>query len=287
MTDLNAIPYIEAANFGGPRSETSLIVIHAAETPETATAAESVAGYFASGSTVGSTHYTTDEDSTVQSVPLGNVCYGAGEGPTNGISVQIEQGGYTAQSRDEWLDPYSRATIVNTAALVKALRVVYPNIRPIRLTPAQLQAGERNGIVGHVDVHQAWPMGDGRTDPGEGFPWDVFLSMVTGDPSGTDLAAFYALLTELQEARDMQQYHAIKLGKGGPGGTFVDDPSDDRVFVAFGLDKSHVTGGVLVTMVNQGQIAPPPAGRPTTPVLGVNVELYLSDYLNTFRTVVA
>lgn len=274
MVELNHIPFVQAANEGGVRDETSLVVIHSAECPETATAAEGVAAWFTNPA-AGSTHYTVDVDSTVQSVPLERVCWGAGEGPTNGIAVQIEQAGYGDQGREGWLDPYSKATITNAAALTKALLDVYPHIRPIRLTPEQLRAGERNGIVGHVDVHQAWPTGDARTDPGAEYPWDVFLGMLTNEPTGGDLAAFYTLLAELEDA--MQ--NRVRVAKADNADTvFTLDP--------YRLEKHAIARPEqLRTLQFLGMVQAPPARFPAVQLTPDGVEILRPQELDSFTTV--
>lgn len=278
MLDLSRLPYVEAANMGGVRAETSLIVLHSAECPETSTAAEGVAAWFTNPA-AGSTHATTDNDSIVKSVPFDRVCWGAGEGPTNQISVQIEQAGYAAQGRDGWLDVFSRATITNTAALVSALTIdpgaPYPWIRPIRLTPGQLAAGERNGLAGHVDVHNAWPSGDGRTDPGGGYPWDVFLEMVTNTPSVGDLAAFYMMLIELEEAMATK----TRVAKAADNATvFTLDPIRMEKHPLQRVEQ-------LRTLRFAGMVQGPPVTFPAIPLTPDGVEIWRSQELESFTTV--
>jgi hypothetical protein len=192
--------YNQAANFGGELVDPSLIVIHSAEVPEVSSSAEGVANYFASGNVVASTHATTDENSIVQSVSLDRICYGTGEGGANAFTIQTEQAGYASQSRDDWLDLYSRATITNTAVFCKEVIRRRPKIKPVFITSDMLLRGVRWGITSHGEIHAAWPQGDGRTDPGPNYPWDVLLSMVRDEPTKEDLERFFAMLAELEEA---------------------------------------------------------------------------------------
>jgi N-acetyl-anhydromuramyl-L-alanine amidase AmpD len=192
--------YVQAANFGGDLIDPSVIVIHSAEVPEVSSSAEGVANYFASGNVVASTHCTTDENSIVQSVPIDRICYGTGEGGANAFTIQTEQAGYAAQTRDEWLDVFSRATITNTAVFCKEVIVRRPKIRPVFLDANALRNGVRWGITSHGEIHAAWPQGDGRTDPGPNYPWDVLLAMVRDEPTKEDLERFFAMLAELEEA---------------------------------------------------------------------------------------
>lgn len=200
--------YIDAAYYSGTLPEATVIVIHSAETPELQQSAEGVARYFASGNVRASTHLTTDEDSIVQSVPLDRVCWGTGEDHANAWTWQIEQAGYASQDRSQWLDVYSKATITNTAVACRELIARNPKIRPIRLGPDQLLAGERYGITSHGDIHAAWPQGDGRTDPGPEYPWDVLLDMVANEPTDSDFARFLAMLAELEE--EMAKAHLAR-----------------------------------------------------------------------------
>jgi len=275
----------QAANYGGGL-DPSLIVVHSAETPELEASAEGVAAYFASGSTIGSVHATTDADSIVGSVPLERVCYGTGEGGVNGFAWQIEQAGYASQDRGEWLDVYSRATITNTATVIKEMIRRKPAIRPVFLSAEQLAAGERWGITSHGECHQAWPQGDVRTDPGAEYPWDVLLGMVANQPSDADVARFFQLLADLQEANDMQQFRVMKVGTPGPAGVLVSDDTRPEVYLVNGLQRSHAkTEGLLRTLQAEGRLLPPTAGVPTVTVYDVAVELRYSDYVDTFGDV--
>lgn len=220
--NVDDLPFVPAANYGGPfgPDEPSLIMIHSAETEETFTAAEGVANYFAGGSVGASTHLTADTNSGVLCVPLNRRCYGAGEGPSNAIAWQIELAGRAAQDRGEWLDDYSRAELVIVAELCKDLMRREPRIQPVHLTGDQLRAGERWGFTGHGDAHVAWPEGDYRSDPGWDFPWDVFLSMLTGVPTPDQVREYLDLLARLSRLRSvmgMEMYVGPRTGWTGNG----------------------------------------------------------------------
>lgn len=270
--------YIPARGMGGAL-EPSIIVVHSAETPELLRSAEGVAGYFATGTT-SSTHATTDVDSIPQSVPLDRVCYGTGEGGVNGFSWQIEQAGIAAQDRSQWLDPYSRATIVNTATVIKEMIRRRPAIRPVFLDAAALRRGERWGITSHGEVHAAWPQGDGRTDPGAEYPWDVLLAMVRSEPTADDLAAFYAMLADLEDIMARPRLAKLDPAEG----------NDPTAYLCGATTKSKVEAvagrNVIAELRVFARVQPPPVG-PLGPMRVDNqgVELWPKWMLDQLHTV--
>lgn len=78
--------------------------------------------------------------------------------------------GYAAQTRDQWLDPQSRAFIRCVARFIvdRAAGDGFPLRRP---SIAELRGGA-GGYCSHGDVARAWGQTD-HTDPGPNFPWDV------------------------------------------------------------------------------------------------------------------
>ena len=51
-------------------------------------------------------------------------------------------------------------------------------IPKVKLSPSEVAAGRR-GVCGHLDITRGLKVGD-HTDPGEGFPWSEFMSIVNG-----------------------------------------------------------------------------------------------------------
>lgn len=84
----------------------------------------------------------------------------------NSLAVQYELAGYARRTRQEWLTKY-RVQLETTAALV-AEDVLQYGIPVKRDFP---------GILGHGDLGKHGFPND-HTDPGAGFPWDVFLDDV-------------------------------------------------------------------------------------------------------------
>lgn len=171
--------FVKAKRFtpaGAAPRKVTLIVIHTAECSETPKAAENVAAYFAgTQAPQASAHYTVDCDSVVQSVLETDTAWHAG--PVNGYSIGIEHAGKAGQTAAEWADEYSQSMLEISADLVADLCKRY-GIPPRRLTAADLAAGERSGICGHVDITHGLQGGKGHWDPGPDFPWNQYLSLV-------------------------------------------------------------------------------------------------------------
>ncbi|MBG0818315.1 N-acetylmuramoyl-L-alanine amidase [Planomonospora sp. ID82291] len=154
-----------------------LIVCHSMEAPEKPTTAEAVARWFATSSPRTSTHVNVDNNSMVRSVDDGDTAWCAPNANADGLHVELT--GYARQTRTEWLDAFSRATLANAAKVVARWCKKY-KIPVRKLTPSEVAAGKK-GICGHVDVTRAYPGTGDHTDPGKHFPWDVFLSMVRAE----------------------------------------------------------------------------------------------------------
>ncbi len=106
----------------------------------------------------------------VETSDRANACFFWG----NRLGVQYELCG-TQQTREQWLDLASDATLWNAAKQMARDCKKYG--LPVRkLTPAEMLAGQR-GICGHADVTLAYGLGD-HMDPGAQFPWDVLLSRI-------------------------------------------------------------------------------------------------------------
>ncbi|MET9729331.1 peptidoglycan recognition family protein [Streptomyces sp. NPDC006458] len=163
-----------------------VIVIHDMEAPEGPNTAENVAAYFANlpATNKASAHVCVDNNSAVRCVADGDRAWHAPG--ANGDGLGLELAGYARQTRAEWLDDYSKG-VIEQAAQVAADWCRKHNIPAKKLTVAELKAGKR-GIVGHVDVSQAY----GQTnhyDPGPAFPWDYFLDRVNARLAKPDAPA--------------------------------------------------------------------------------------------------
>lgn len=181
---LEHLPYVPAT-LQWPRPSVcwppALGIVHDMEAPEGPLTAENCAQFFARPNATGSTHLCCDENSTVRCVPDERKSAGAKGAPyigrtVNDWALQIEHAGYARQSRAEWLDRSSLATMEQGARAFAVWSDVYV-IPPFRLTDAQIRSG-LHGLCGHGDVTRALRVSGGHTDPGFGFPWDVYLEMI-------------------------------------------------------------------------------------------------------------
>lgn len=157
------------------------VVLHTMETAEGNSIAESIGGsWFTNPAAQASAHYCVDNDSIVQGVNEGDYAWAAG--PTgNYLGIQIEMAGRASQSRDEWLDDYSRAMLERVAALTADI-CTRQGI-PVRvLTDEQVAAGEP-GITTHAALARVFRETN-HTDPGPNFPWDYFMERVQAHVSG-------------------------------------------------------------------------------------------------------
>lgn len=171
---LGAFPFVATPNYtNASRTKIDVVVMHTAETPETATSAEATANYFASTGRDVSAHYCVDANSVVQCVKLEDVAWAAPGANHNGI--QIELAGRAGQTAAQWADAYSKHELDLAAELVSLLCRRYAI--PVRaLTPADLLAGRR-GVTTHAAVSRAF-RGSDHWDPGPAFPMSGFLGRV-------------------------------------------------------------------------------------------------------------
>jgi N-acetylmuramoyl-L-alanine amidase len=174
----NVVP--AATNQIGPERTPSLIVLHSAETSETATSAESVANYFGhgSGGRSASAHYTVDNDSTVQSVPERNMSWGAVG--VNKWGIHIEMAGRAAQTAQQWDDQYSHRMIYSQLVplltnICRRYPVIHTEYLDVPSLVKQWRSGTNiHGITTHANVSAAaqalGKKSSGHSDPGRGFP---------------------------------------------------------------------------------------------------------------------
>lgn len=199
---------------GYPRSYTSgrarppqFVVLHYTAGSEGPTSAENGADYDKRRTDGTSTHYFVDSSGpALQEVPDGDRAHAALY-RGNEIGIHIEICG-TLQTRAQWLDPTSYATLVTTAALTREICDRH-GFQLKQLNSAQTRAAyydsvKPTGITDHGRVTAAFPEdGGNHTDVGTEFPWDVFMEMVTGGS------------TPQQRRRDDKM---LMIGMSGVGG---------------------------------------------------------------------
>jgi N-acetyl-anhydromuramyl-L-alanine amidase AmpD len=148
-----------SGNYGGDRSKVTTVVVHTSE--GTAASALSWFGmdHKPSGQGPTSAHYLIGKDGKIYSlVPEGKIAYHAGNWDVNVKSIGIELEGKSA-------DP-SIFTVPMLASLVILVRDICRRFGiPM----------DRQHIIGHNEVPGAT-----HTDPGKYFPWEKFMTTLTG-----------------------------------------------------------------------------------------------------------
>jgi len=176
-----AIPFERAVYFSRAKrvaNDIDWIVLHAMDGAELDTKAETVSLWFAGkdpkqSAPRASFHYAIDSNSIVQSVLEKDVAWHAPGANHNGIG--IEHAGRAKQTREEWLDAFSRSMLLISAGLVARLCHKY-GLPMLYVDPAGLLAG-KCGITTHHDVTKAFKRST-HVDPGKGFPMDWYLEQV-------------------------------------------------------------------------------------------------------------
>jgi len=173
--------FVQAPNHGGSfrPGQPTIVVIHSLEAPAVDGMAYSLATGWIQTSQV-SPHAITDPSETVDLLDDVTVGWHCGNG--NQVSQGDEHTGYAAWTREQWLAPKAFAALRLGAKRVAARCKRY-NI-PIRwLSIQQIRNGEK-GLCSHADIAVALG-GSTHTDPGRGFPYDLFIKMVQQWTDGT------------------------------------------------------------------------------------------------------
>lgn len=161
-----------------------VIVVHTAENNTffgdgaTDRTAFAVAKFIQTRASAGSYHVIVDRVNVLPCIPFTMEAYGDASGSNRwAIHISIAMASkdwpvLSAEHRDEYI-----------ASLVAAVRLVndwlvahgYPAVMPRRLTKTQSEAPDANGFISHGDRDPGR-----RSDPGSGFPWDLFFSRLIG-----------------------------------------------------------------------------------------------------------
>lgn len=161
-------------------TDITLIAVHTNEGPNPAieavdNRAENLARWM-DGQPV-SYHKIADDDSVVVYVPDVLMAWALRSGNPRSLNICLI--GRAAWDRGEWL---RHDQMLRMAALQVRNWADEHGIPKRKLSPSQV-GDDQSGIIGHVD----WTRGKGdgtHTDPGDQFPWDVFMRYVLGDVAG-------------------------------------------------------------------------------------------------------
>lgn len=266
---------------GPPRSYTSgragygvqVIVVHSTEGSEGPTSAEDGIAYDKVRLDGTSTHVFADSNTVAREVWDQDQAHAA-RTRGNRIGLQLEFCGRAGQTRAQWLDAVSYP-MLQLGAKMCAEWCRAHSIPVKRLSKDQLRAAYYNspgsrpkGIVSHADVTAAFPEDGGtHTDPGSGFPWDVFFTLINQELSGGNMARLLQIMEKVDDVPAAALY-----GTGGSGFFHILDMDDAQKFCAeWGLDVNHPTP--VQTRLNaqerfgpylgnSSQLAAGPAGKP-------------------------
>lgn len=162
-------PQFRAAHDSGPRRASDIrhVVLHSTE----GGTARSVAQFFASTAQA-STQLVVDDAGCYRCVPDLVKPWGAPGVNTSGLHT--EHCGYAKWTRAEWLIHLSmlRISAQHTA------RWCWQYGIPRRYVGGLALRLGRKGITTHADASKAFGTVGGHTDPGPGFPRDLYLDMV-------------------------------------------------------------------------------------------------------------
>lgn len=162
-------PRYRAAHDSGPRkaSQVRHVVLHSTE----GGTAESVARFFHTTAQA-STQLVVDDDGCYRCLPDLVIPWGAPGVNTSGLHT--EHCGFARWTRAEWLlhMPMLRLSAQHTA------RWCWQYGLPRRYVGGLALRLGRKGITTHADASKAFGTVGGHTDPGAGFPRDVYLDMV-------------------------------------------------------------------------------------------------------------
>ena len=120
-------------------------------------------------------HYIVDADSAAQCVADEHIAWHAGH-HANLMGLGVEICGSAKQSRDQWFDPVSLATLNNAARVIAGLCIRW-HIPAILRDADALRRGHVQGIATHAATAEAWHESD-HPDPGLNFPLLEFVHAV-------------------------------------------------------------------------------------------------------------
>lgn len=199
----------------GKRTHTQMLVVHSIESPLANGYAVAMSNnwlgrrFDGDGNLIeASANVIVSPDTLVRSVHTDYAAWHASW--ANSLSIGYEQAGYAAFTRAQWLTGLGKNQIDRLAREMAEDAKLYGI--PLRwLTRAQVNAianGDRTikGLVTHATIDPA-----NRTDPGDGFPYDVLLASIrkysgAGNPTATSKPV-------VKEASEMPKYKRVGTGK--------------------------------------------------------------------------
>lgn len=243
---MKVIDWSPRFSFGNPRpvNQIKIICIHVTVNAP-GTPAENVANYQINSQS-GSYHELTDTRPVhlVENTDDWQTWSSGNYGNNIGLHRSFVMRG--TESRAEWLK-YS--DMLREAAQRDAEWCRKYGIPPVKLTAADLRAGKK-GFCGHLETGQAW-RGTDHVDPGPGFPWDVYLSMVREAIDGRQ--ATTAQAGKEPNVLTFKQFTDFLKGFIGP---VISDVKDIRQQLTGGRDAGQYGGWSVSKLVENASRKP-------------------------------
>lgn len=212
-----------ASMTGGDNGPINVIVVHSVECPlgndsNGQPYEVSLIGpnYFANPNPpIKSIHYLTGASDICAGVSENILAWHA-RGASKG-SIGIEQTGYAAFSRSQWMSGLGRATVNNTAKLIAD--ICKRRGIPVRLLEGQALRNaysdhsnlSNGGITTHSRLTLAGVGGNDHTDPGDGYPLDYLLSTVEDILNGQTIVKDWFDMATLDELRAIVAQEVAKV----------------------------------------------------------------------------
>jgi hypothetical protein len=170
--------FVQARWYGASQTPT-FGVLHDAETPLSRGYAGSIAHMFSTTSVQKSAHFMVDPGATFQLLDTSLTAWHCGNG--NRRSVGVEQAGYAAFSRPQWLTADGVAQMDRVAALMRDLKAAH-GIGTYWMTDAQLVAAYNGAPGGWATHHQCARVlkGTTHTDPDPNYPYADLMARANG-----------------------------------------------------------------------------------------------------------
>jgi hypothetical protein len=168
------------ARWGGGSQAVRYGVLHDAETPLANGYALSISRMFSTTGTEKSAHFMVGPEAAYQLRDTSLLAWHCGNG--NRYSIGVEQAGYAAFSRAQWLTAEGMAQINRLAALMRDIKNVH-GIGTYFMSDAQLLQAYHGQIVGGWATHDQCRRvlgGTSHTDPMPNYPFDVLGQAIGG-----------------------------------------------------------------------------------------------------------
>lgn len=168
------------ARWGGGSQTPRFGVLHDAETPLANGYAYSIARMFSTTATQKSAHFMVGPEAAYQLRDSNLLAWHCGNG--NRYSIGVEQAGYAAFSRDQWLSAAGVSQMNRVAALIRDIKNAH-GIGMYWMTDQQLLDSYNGRMVGGWATHHQCARvlkGTTHTDPDPNYPYTQLMNTANG-----------------------------------------------------------------------------------------------------------